>query len=144
MGRIQWRMASLILLLGDVGALLLFVYIGQRDHDLIETAYPLWGVLVAAAPFLPAWCLVGWWLGAFQYDADRFRFLSRSLNTWLVAAPLGLLLRATLLERAIIPTGFFMATLGFGGMFVLGWRLLFVTIGRTKRRPEIELARGEV
>jgi hypothetical protein len=51
--------------------------------------------------------------------------MGRSLNTWLVAAPLGVLLRAALLGRSVIPTPFLAVTLAVGGLFILGWRLLF-------------------
>jgi len=50
------------------------------------------------------------------------------LNTWLVAAPIGILVRSYALGRAVIPTVFLVATLGFGGAFVLGWRALFAVV----------------
>jgi len=55
-------------------------------------------------------------------------FIARSLNTWLVAAPIGILIRSYALGRAVIPTVFLVATLGFGGVFVLGWRALFALV----------------
>lgn len=124
--RRNWQ--ALLFVAGDLLALLAFVYIGQRDHGLVDAANPLWGVLWAATPFVLAWLPVGVWLGIFPRatPANSRSFLIRSLNAWLVAAPLGVILRAFLLGRAVIPTSFLVATLGFGGLFVLGWRLLFV------------------
>jgi hypothetical protein len=121
-----------VLLLGDLLALLAFVYAGQRDHDLVDPTQPLLGVLQTAAPFALAWLLAGWWLGAFNLDEiPAFRpFLARSLNAWLVAASLGLLLRSYILGRAVIPTGFLAATLGFGGLFLLTWRLAYALARR--------------
>lgn len=127
--RRYWR---LLLLLGDLLALLVFVYIGERDHGTIDAAHPIWGVLSVSAPFVLVWLLAGWWLGAFRWEDDLTlsRFLARSLHVWLLAAPLAVLLRALLLGRAVIPTSFMLATLGFGGLFVLGWRLVFALIWR--------------
>ncbi|MDW8326064.1 MAG: DUF3054 domain-containing protein [Anaerolineales bacterium] len=114
-------------LLGDVLALSAFVFIGQVDHGLVDAANPLWGVLEQVLLFGAPWVLAGLWLGAFRFGEGGARaFLARSLNTWLVAAPLGLLLRSYVLGRAVVPTAFISATLFFGGMFVLGWRALFV------------------
>jgi hypothetical protein len=71
-------------------------------------------------------------------------FLARSLVTWLVAAPLGLLLRALVMERAVVPTAFMAAALGFGGLMLLGWRLAFALlhsrIWPDRARPAIEVA----
>lgn len=132
------RRLRLILSLGDFVMLALFVYIGQRDHDLVDPANPLWGVLQSTLVFAAPWALAGAWLGAFPAAADFAprAFLSRSLNAWLVTALLGLLLRSAVLGRAVLPTVFVWATLGFGGLFVLGWRLLVAGAWHwTGRRP---------
>jgi hypothetical protein len=116
-----------ILLLGDLLALILFVYIGQRDHETIDPVNPLLGVLILTSEFAIPWLITGWWLGAFNADTQSSKrtFLARSLNTWLVAAPLGILLRALILGRAVIPTAFFIVAVSVGGAGVLGWRLVF-------------------
>lgn len=134
------RRTPWVLLLGDLIALALFVFIGQQDHGLVDEVNPLWGVLQSGWVFFVVWAAAGLWLGAFsEHIADPagrvWGFLSRSLNAWLVAALLGLLLRSVVLGRAVVPTVFIVATLGFGGLFVLGWRLLFVlgwTLGRRR------------
>lgn len=119
-----------VLLLGDSLAAALFVYIGQRDHDLVDPVNPFWGVLQSTLMFVVPWVATGVWLGAFPkalaVDAGRLDlgFLSRSLNAWLVTALLGLLLRSWLLGRAVLPTVFVVATVGFGGLFLVGWRVL--------------------
>lgn len=132
-----WRMFStlkrftpLVLLLGDFLAVFAFVYIGQKDHELINEAHPLLGVFWTAAIFAVPWVIAGRFLGAFPNgEALTARsLLARSLNTWLVAAPLGILLRSYILSRAVVVTSFIAATLGFGGLFVLGWRLAFALI----------------
>ncbi len=117
----------LLWLIGDVLALSAFVFVGQVEHNVVDAANPLWGVLEQVLLFGAPWLVAGLWLGAFRFGEGGVRaFLGRSLNTWLVAAPLGLLLRSYVLGRAVVPTAFISATLSFGGVFVLGWRLLFV------------------
>jgi hypothetical protein len=126
---------GVVLLVGDALALFLFVYLGQREHETLDPARPLLGVLLQTAVFLLPWLPAGWWLGAFRVEPLTFpAFFSRSLNAWLVAAPLALLLRAYLLDRAVIPTLFLLVTLGLGGAAVLGWRLLYFLWRRRRLR----------
>lgn len=124
------RFTPLVLLPGDFLAVAAFVYVGQRDHELINEANPLLGVVGMALILAVPWVIAGWLLGAFPRGESvaAWPLFFRSLNTWLVAAPLSILLRAYALGRAVVPTMFITATLGFGGLFVLGWRLAFVLI----------------
>jgi len=125
------RLAPWIILAGDLLALLLFVFQGQRDHELVDPNNPALGVLLAGLPFLPPWIIAAFLLGAYRVDdlpGRPYKFFARSINAWLVAAPLGLVLRALVLGRAVIPTLFVIAGLGFGALFVLGWRLAFALV----------------
>lgn len=141
------RFTPLILLAGDLIAVTAFVVAGQREHELVNEANPLLGVLLTKVEFAVPWAVAGWLLGAFPHGmGDRkgrpyIVFLARSLNTWLVAAPIGILIRSYALGRAVIPTIFFVAALGFGGLFVLGWRTVFAVvwwwIGRKKTDPQV-------
>lgn len=130
------RYTPLILLSGDVLALLLFVYLGQRQHDTLD----LLTLLLQTAAFTLPWVAAGWLLGAFSGSAflRAPSLLARSTNTWFVAAPLGLLLRAIILDRVVIPVPFFITTLGIGAIFVLGWRLAFALIWRFVVSPSRE------
>jgi len=124
------RFAPLILLTGDLIAVAAFVAVGQEDHGLVNEATPVLGVLLTAGEFGVPWLIAGLLLGAFR-TGDKLTvrsLLTRSLNTWLVAAPIGILIRSYALGRAVIPTVFLVATLGFGGVFVLGWRALFALV----------------
>jgi hypothetical protein len=117
----------LILLIGDLIAILLFVFIGQQDHATTDVNNPLFGLLRAAFPFLIMWLIVAPIVGAYP-SAENItlrRLLVRGLNAWLIAAPLGLLLRAFLFERGGIPAIFMLLTLVVAGAFILIWRLLF-------------------
>lgn len=129
------RSASIILLAGDLMALSLFVFVGQRDHETIDPANPLLGMLPNIVAFAIPWTIAAWRLGALRID-EAFRvapFFARTLNAWLVTVPLGILLRSAFLGRAVIPTMFIVATLGFGALFLLAWRAAFA-IGMTKAR----------
>src|SRR5574341_2295988 len=144
------RLAPLILLVGDLIAVMAFVVVGQRDHNLVNEANPILGVLVTTVEFAAPWVVAGWLLGAFRGVGGHpgrpyASFLARSLNTWLVAAPVGILIRSFALGRAVIPTMFLVAALGFGGLFVLGWRAVF-TLGWwwvNRKTPSLKPASGD-
>jgi len=126
----------LILLVGDLLALVLFVYVGQRDHDLVNEAYPMLGVLITSIMFAGPWVLTGWLLGAFpsRETLSARSLLARTLNAWLVTALSGLLIRSYALGRAVVPTVFITATLVFGGLFLFGWRILFLLLWKLSAR----------
>lgn len=115
-----------VLLAGDWLALALFVFLGQVDHDVVDAGRWLLQVAVLAAP---------WTVVALILDAHRLpeggalrAFLSRSLLAWLVAAPLGLVLRAVVQGQATIIVAFMLVTMGLGGLFLLGWRTVYFFI----------------
>jgi hypothetical protein len=136
------RSWQLLLVFGDLAALYLFVLTGQADHELLPGANPLWYTLARGWPFLAVWLVVGWLARAFRLPAGRpGRALAReiggrALHGWLIAAPLGVLLRALVLGRSTIPAAFLLATLGFGALFLLAWRLLFALGYRFASRGE--------
>lgn len=132
------RSAPFILVLGDLIALSLFVLVGQRDHETIDPTNPLLGMLPNVVAFAIPWSIAAWRLGAIRIDAP-FRivpFFARTLNAWLVAAPFGLLLRSAILGRAVIPTMFVVATLGFGLLFLLAWRVVFAWVRMFANRKQ--------
>jgi hypothetical protein len=138
--RSPFRFTPLILLVGDLIAVVVFVVVGQRDHNLVNEANPALGVLLTTGEFALPWAVAGWLLGAFpRGDWETIKVaptLARSLNTWLVSAPIGVLVRSYVLGRVVIPTVFLVATLGFGGLFVLGWRVVFALVWwRLDRNP---------
>lgn len=132
-------------LAGDVVMLLAFVIIGQADHDLVDAANPVWGVLKPSLMFGLPWIVVGIWLKAFQYGKGARDFFSRSFNAWLVTALLGILVRSLVLGRAVIPTNFLTATIFFGGLFIVGWRMLWVLVWHlTQRRATPKVVKDDV
>ncbi len=148
------RLYCFILVAGDVLALLLFVAIGQRDHDIVNPENPVGGLLFSASVFILPWLVVGWLVGAFAIGGDKSgdrdaagpingrAIIWRALNAWLIAAPLAILLRAALFDRPIIPTLFMFVVMGLGGAFVMAWRLLFLLVvwRLQKRAPATKTA----
>jgi len=130
------RFTPLLIVLGDLIALLLFVYIGQRDHGLVDAANQIQGLVWAGWAFALTWVIAAVLLRALPNAAtlSARSLLANGLNAWLVAAPLGVLLRAYFLGRAVIPTSFLAATLGFGGLFVLGWRVFCLLLWKMAKR----------
>ena len=132
------RISPIVLLLGDLFALFLFVVIGQRDHDTADPGSPFGSALLLTAEFALPWIVAAKILNAFEADPQErpaYGLLARSINAWLIAAPAGAIIRAAVLGRAVIPTAFLAVTLGVGGAFVLGWRLVFTLVNRRVLRP---------
>lgn len=126
----------ILLIAGDLGVLLLFVYIGQVDHGVVNSVHPLLGLLASSWEFALVWLIAGRLLGAFPGANSKpsRAFLTTSLLAWFVTAPLAVLLRALVLSRPAIPTLFLAVTLVYGGFFLIGWRLLFYWGWRTAVR----------
>lgn len=130
-------LAALYLMLGDIVTLLLFVYIGQADHELVDAENPVRGLLLASLPFILTWLVTATVLGTYRVSKDDLQWrvaFWRLLNAWLVAAPLGVVLRAVWLDRAVIPTAFVLAALGFGGVMLLAWRAAYLLVWRSRHR----------
>ncbi len=116
-----WLMAA-----GDWLVLLLFVLIGQRDHN-ITGAGAIPSLITTTLSVAIPWTLASLLLGGYrpQTAAGLWPWLGRVLTIWLVAAPLGLIIRALLRGQGAIPVPFMLVMIGVGGLFVLGWRALY-------------------
>ncbi len=125
----QQRLQTGWLLAGDWLALTLFVFLGQLDHGMLSaSAWPR--LITTTLELVLPWTIVAALMGAYRLapELGKRAFLSRSLIAWLVAAPLALLLRAWLHGQATIIVIFFAITLGLGGAFLLGWRVIFINL----------------
>lgn len=124
------RLPQLILIAGDLLMLLVFVAAGQRVHNLVDEQDPVMGLLSTTGAYALAWLVSAGLVSAFPRGGlwPPRSLLSRTLNAWLVAAPLAVLLRAFILGRAVIPTAFLAVTLVLGGACLLGWRLVFALV----------------
>ncbi len=133
------RWTPWIVLTGDLHAVLLFVFVGQRDHNTVDTAQPLLGLLRTGFPFLLAWVTVAWVVRAIPLKPDDMRLrplLGRAVNAWFIAAPLAVMLRGFLLRRDI-PPAFLLVTLTLGSLFVLAWRLVFGWFWQKRAHPQM-------
>ncbi len=117
----------LILLGGDWLTLTIFVLWGQIEHGLLSNTDFLPRLLTTTAVMIFPWTVIGWLWGAYQLEEGLgWRlFLGRALTTWLISAPLMLVLRAFLRGQAVIMVIFVLIALGLGGVMMLGWRLVY-------------------
>jgi hypothetical protein len=131
-----------ILLAGDVLVLLAFVLVGQAEHEGTNASNPLLGILLTSGEFTVAWIAAGVWFDAFQQDhpPSLRAFMGRSLNAWLVAAPLGTLVRALVLGRADIPVAFLIVVFLVCGAMLFGWRVFYYAILSVVRRADARSA----
>jgi hypothetical protein len=118
-----------LLVVGDVLALVLWVIVGRLSHN--QTTGWLSNIVRIAAPFLIGWAVATLFVG--PYDLGLLRrplaFMGRSVLGWLIAVGIGLLLRATLFGDGFVPV-FAAVTLGVTGVFLLGWRGVFIWLWR--------------
>jgi hypothetical protein len=141
------RYSNLILLIGDLIALTAFVLVGQADHNTINAANPLLGALPNVAALALPWLILAWLLRAYPKGATPPAlpgFWGRSALAWLIAVPVGLVIRMVWLGRGGIPIPFLLVTLAAGGLFLLGWRLIYWLIflrpGRAKPQEQTPAA----
>ena len=119
-----WRIAALAG--GDALMFLLFSAIGRSTHGEAAGLDALLQVAGTAAPFLAGWLLAAPLLGAYR-PAVISRvgpMLARTALAWLVAGPLGLVIRSLLLQRGISVT-FALVTLATVLVMLIVWRVLF-------------------
>lgn len=124
------RAVPFVLIAGDLAVTTAFVYIGQVFHQTNVQDGSLWRLGQQTAAFAVAWLPLAWWLGALPEEPPRggralAGFMARTLAAWVFAAPLGLMLRAWLMNSATVVMPFAVATLEYGGLFMLCWRLAF-------------------
>lgn len=133
----------IVLILGDWLVLLLFVFIGQRDHNMSGPG-TFASLLTTALSLAIPWTIAAFLLGASRLEDSPTlgRWLGRVLTAWLVAAPLGLLLRALLRGQGTIAVPFMLVVMGLGGLFVLGWRGVYYYLANRHRRPATAVESG--
>jgi len=111
-----------LLPMGDLIALFLFVLVGEWSHGLSQT-----NLFKTFLPLAGLWLIAGGLLGAFpsSEDVNWRSLLGNAINCWLVVVPLGLFIRALWQSSPVIIVSFMAAALGFSGLFVLTWRMIF-------------------
>ncbi len=122
---------SIALLVGDVLVLGLFVFLGERDHSIADSQPALrWAV--TTGEFAVPWVIAAWVLGAYTPGLSVKALLGRSLNAWLIAAPLGVLLRSFVNGTDVIVSIFMVVAMCIGGVMLLAWRFLFTWLWRSR------------
>lgn len=113
------------LVVGDGLAILAFVTVGEFRHGADPLANPAI-VLTAAAPFLVGWAVVAVLGGLYTPDAVTSvrRAASWTTPAWIVASLLGQAIRATDPIPGDTPLTFVLVALVFGGVAVVGWRVV--------------------
>lgn len=130
------RSAAAILAVGDWLVLLLFVFTGQRDHA-ISGPGAVNSLLVTTLSLALAFTAAAFLLGAYRIEPGLSwaQWLGRVLTSWLVAAPLGLIVRALLKGQDSIALPFMLVVMGLGGLFVIAWRAVFFWWRQRRQRP---------
>ena len=132
--------------LGDILALLIFVWIGRRNHAL--SVIDGFAILQTVAPFVLSWFLVTPWFGLFQTTVSLSwrKLLPRLLLAWVfIGGPLGLVLRNIFLDRppvsGIIPS-FALITLSITTIFLIGWRLGYIWWHKHQQLHQNHITKG--
>ena len=112
----------------DVAAVVAFVAIGRRNHDLEPG---LSGVLGGAAPFLIA--LVAAWVTLRAWR--RPISVTIGVGIWLITATGGLALRVTAFGDTAA-TAFVLVTLGTTAVLLIGWRVATLAMSRASRSAQ--------
>ncbi len=125
-----------LVIIGDVILLLAFAYGGEVSHELYFPDSLVLSVLHAALPFALVWFPVAFLLGALAspHTSRPLDVIARALQSWLIAAPLAIVVRGLLVHRAVIPMAFLVVTYLLGLAFLLGWRLVLILALRLKQR----------
>jgi hypothetical protein len=115
-----------ILLAGDLIALLVFAAIGRRSHGEAAGLAALAEIATTAAPFIGGWLIAAPLLGAYRKElvADPAGIAKRTALAWLVALPIGALLRALMIGRWS-PPSFYVVTFLVVLVLLCGWRAAF-------------------
>lgn len=117
---------SVPLALGDIVAFLVFAAIGRASHAEAAGLDAIVQVAETAAPFWLGWMIVAPLLGAYRSDvitAPR-AMAGRTALAWLLAWPIGLVLRA-LIRQSGIPLIFALITGATVMLILLVWRTVF-------------------
>lgn len=126
-----------LLALGDWLVILLFVVVGQTDHNMLGMA-ALPSLLITTLSLAVPWTIVAVLLGGYrpQTAAGLVAWIGRCLTIWLVAAPLGLIVRALLRGQSTIILVFMIVLMGVGGLFIVGWRAIYWWWAARKRQTD--------
>jgi hypothetical protein len=113
---------QLILIGGDAVIFMFFAFTGRETH-----APGAANLIVNALPTLLTFLIVWFTIAAVgrvyrsEVVTNPRAALLRTLITWLIAAPIAIVMRAVLLGRTAIPWQFVAVTMGLVGALLLWW-----------------------
>ncbi len=125
----RMKINPLILAAGDVLMLGLFVLLGERDHA-ISDPQPVLRWLITTAEFALPWLIAAWALGTYRAELSTRTLLGKTITAWLIAAPLGALLRSYVNGSGAIASTFLVVTLCVGVAMLLVWRVIYFWLAR--------------
>lgn len=120
-GRVEASRRSLVLALGDGLLIALFVGLGEVRH-----AGTVPAGIETFAQFGIGWLLVAVAAGVYAPDAltTPRAAVGRGVAAWVVAAIIAQLVRLLMAPGSVIQPTFVLVSIGFGGIFIGGWRLV--------------------
>lgn len=112
-----------VLAVGDVALFMVFAAIGRASHSEAAGFSAIAEIAQTAAPFALGWFVIAPWLGLFNADvsAQPRRMLGRTALAWVLALPIGLIVRALIIGRGS-PLSFAIVTFITALLMLLGWR----------------------
>lgn len=130
--RIDLSPTTALLAAGDLGAILLFVAIGEYTHG-YNPLVDVGRVAGTFAPFLVGWLLVASAAGLYASDAPGTLTNSTlvTLLSWVVAVAIAQVLRATSVFHGDAALTFAVVSVSIGGLLLCCWRVgATLTLGR--------------
>ena len=130
--RIDCSPKTALLAAGDLGAILLFVAVGEYTHG-YNPLVDVGRVAGTFAPFLIGWLLVASVAGLYASDAPGTLANATlvTLLSWVVAVAIAQALRATSVFHGNAALTFALVSVGVGGVLLCCWRVgATVTLGR--------------
>lgn len=115
-----------LLAAGDLSAIVLVMASGMLRHNVDPLAVPVHTAMVIG-PFVLGWAVAAPLLGAYSQPAvsSPRGLLATGANAWLIAALVGLDVRATFRFPGGVTGLFGFVVTGFGLLAVLGWRTVY-------------------
>ncbi|WP_129629312.1 DUF3054 domain-containing protein [Candidatus Oscillochloris fontis] len=116
----------LMLLVGDIIALLIFAAIGRNSHGAAIGPAAFAQVFTTALPFLLGWLISAPLFGAFSphTTANPLQMLRTTSIAWVAALLLGAVIRATMIGR-FSEFSFYFVTFIVALFILCGWRGIF-------------------
>lgn len=134
------RIATLAV--GDALVFLIFAAIGRNSHGEASGLAAIPQIVLTAAPFAIGWFIVAPFIGVFRRElADQPKAMAmRTALAWLLAWPVGLLLRWFFVDRLKTPptsagdfTAFATVTFLFNMVVLLVWRVPYALNNSVRR-----------